>query len=277
MDWNYIYYLLFGFISGLGELLPVSSASHDYLLQLLTQFDTRHPALQMAIHVGCFGAILIQYFRRLAHMRREYRIAAMPQQKRKRQPDMMAVMDAKVMLVALIPILLAVLLSEKAYARLASLPILCLLLVLSGVLLYIPQFLPGANKDSRSLSRKDSLILGLSAGLGMIPGFSGVGSTISVGLIKGCDRSYIMDIAMLAMLPLLLGCAVMDGIVLFASGIVVQTVFWIYCVIAAVAAFGGAWIAFAIMRYLSMKSNIHSFAYYNWGLGLFGFLVYLMI
>ena len=276
MDWNIVYYLLFGLLSGFGELLPVSSEAHDYLIQALTQFDTRHPALQLAIHFGCFAAVFLQYFRRIDHMRREYRIAALPQHKRKRQPDMMAVMDAKVLLVALIPVLVSVLLSAGAYRGLAALPFMSLVLVLGGIMVYIPQYLPGANKDSRSLSRKDSLILGLAAGLGVIPGASRIGSMISVGLIKGCERSYILDIAMLISLPALLGLMLVDGFALLSGGMVIQSFSWIYCLIAAISAFAGAWLAMVIMRYLSMKSNFYNFAYYNWGLGLFSFLVYLM-
>jgi len=51
----------------------------------------------------------------------------------------------------------------------------------------------------------------------------------------------------------------------------------LYCLLAAGSAFGGAWLAMVIMRFLSVKSSFYGFAYYNWGLALFSFLVYLMI
>lgn len=277
MDHNILYYLLYGFAAGLGELLPVSAEVNGYLISLMTQFDTMHPALRLSIHFACFLAVFWGYSRRIGHIRRELKIARMPQQKRKRQPDLMAVLDAKVILAGLIPMVIGVALSSAAYQRLAVLPWLSVLLVAGGILLYLPQYLPGANKDSRSLSRKDGLILGFSAALGVIPGFSRLGSMISVGLMKGCDRSYILDMAMLASLPLLLGLMIVDGIALAMSATVISGSMAICLLVASAAAFGGAWLGMVIMRFLSVKSNFYGFAYFNWGLALFGFLVYLMI
>ena len=277
MDWEFLYYLLYGFVSGLGELLPVSPAAHGYLLEVLTRFEATQPALLLSIHLGCFLAVCLQYHRRVGHMYRELKIARLPLDKRKRPVDTIAVLDAKVLSVGAVPLLLAVVFSAVAYNKLAILPLLSLVLVLGGVVLYIPQFLPGANKDSRALSQKDSILLGLAGAAGVIPGMSRMGTMISVGLIRGCDRSYILDIAMLASLPVLLGLMVVDGVMLLMSGTALTGMMLLYCALAAAAALGGAWLAMVIMRFLSVKSNFYGFAYFNWGLGLFSFLVYLMI
>ena len=277
MDWNFLYYILYGFLAGLGELLPVSSTAHGYLIQLMSRFDTFEPSLLLAVHLACFLAICIFSRGRIGHIRREMKIASLPANKRKRQPDMVAVLDGKVILTALIPLLIGVGFSSYASRRLGTLPAISLLLLISGVVLYIPQFLPGANKDSRSLSRKDAVILGISGAVGVIPGISRMGTMISVGLMKGCERSYILDIALLASLPVLLGLMIVDCVMIAMAGTVVGTMMLIYCVLAAAAAFGGAWLAMVIMRFLSVKSSFYGFAYYNWGLALFSFLVYLMI
>ena len=277
MDWNIVYYLLYGFLAGLGELLPVSSAAHGYLIELMTRFDTAEPALLLSVHLACFAAICIRSHRRIGHIHRELKIASLPVKKRKRQPDMTAVLDAKVLFTAMIPLLIGVCLSNLAFQKLAALPAISLLLLLSGVVLYIPQFLPGANKDSRALSRKDALILGISGAVGVIPGVSRIGTMISVGLMRGCDRSYILDMALLASLPVLLGLMIVDVVMITIAGTAFGAMMVIYCVLAAAAAFGGAWLSMVIMRFLSVKSNFYGFAYYNWGLALFSFLVYLMI
>jgi hypothetical protein len=75
----------------------------------------------------------------------------------------------------------------------------------------------------------------------------------------------------------LLGLMIVDGVMIAMAGAVYETMMVIYCLVAAAAAFGGAWLAMVIMRFLSVKSNFYGFAYYNWGLALFSFLVYLMI
>jgi undecaprenyl-diphosphatase len=277
MDWNIVYYILYGFLAGLGELLPVSSTAHGYLIQLMSQFDTFAPALLLSVHFACFMAVCVYNRRRIGHIRRELKIASLPANKRKRQPDMVAVLDAKVILTALIPLLIGVGLSSLAFRKLGTLPAISLLLLIGGVVLYIPQYLPGANKDSRSLSRKDALMLGISGAVGVIPGISRIGTIISVGLMKGCDRSYILDIALLASLPVLLGLMIVDCVAIAMAPAAIGLMMLLYCLLAAAAAFGGAWLAMVIMRFLSVKSNFYGFAYYNWGLALFSFLVYLMI
>ena len=277
MDWNIIYYILYGFLAGLGELLPVSSTAHGYLIQLMSQFDTFAPALLLSVHFACFMAVCVYNRRRIGHIRRELKIASLPANKRKRQPDMVAVLDAKVILTALIPLLIGVGLSSLAFRKLGTLPAISLLLLIGGVVLYIPQYLPGANKDSRSLSRKDALMLGISGAVGVIPGISRIGTMISVGLMKGCDRGYILDIALLASLPVLLGLMIVDCVAIAMAPAAIGLMMLLYCLLAAAAAFGGAWLAMVIMRFLSVKSNFYGFAYYNWGLALFSFLVYLMI
>lgn len=277
MDWNIIYYILYGFLAGLGELLPVSSTAHGYLIQLMSQFDTFAPALLLSVHFACFMAVCVYNRRRIGHIRRELKIASLPANKRKRQPDMVAVLDARVILTALIPLLIGVGLSSLAFRKLGTLPAISLLLLIGGVVLYIPQYLPGANKDSRSLSRKDALMLGISGAVGVIPGISRIGTMISVGLMKGCDRGYILDIALLASLPVLLGLMIVDCVAIAMAPAAIGLMMLLYCLLAAAAAFGGAWLAMVIMRFLSVKSNFYGFAYYNWGLALFSFLVYLMI
>ena len=277
MDWNIVYYILYGFLAGLGELLPVSSTAHGYLIQLMSQFDTFAPALLLSVHFACFMAVCVYNRRRIGHIRRELKIASLPANKRKRQPDMVAVLDAKVILTALIPLLIGVGLSSLAFRKLGTLPAISLLLLIGGVVLYIPQYLPGANKDSRSLSRKDALMLGISGAVGVIPGISRIGTIISVGLMKGCDRGYILDIALLASLPVLLGLMIVDCVAIAMAPAAIGLMMLLYCLLAAAAAFGGAWLAMVIMRFLSVKSNFYGFAYYNWGLALFSFLVYLMI
>ena len=69
----------------------------------------------------------------------------------------------------------------------------------------------------------------------------------------------------------------MHIIAIALAGTVVSGMLLLYGMFAAVAAAGGAFLAIAIMRYLISKSNFHDIAYYSWGIGLFGFLAYLVI
>lgn len=276
MDW--LVYIFYGFISGLGELLPVSTGAHDFFLRLMTNFQPNQPLLRFCIHAASLGALVMLCRHRAFHVYREMRIASQPTRHRKRQPDLVAVLDGKVVLTIFVPAVLGLLLSSFLQSYFSGLVLVVLFLVISGTLIYVPHFLPGANRDSRHLSRLEALMFGVFAGISALPGISRMGGLLSVGALRGCSRSYLLDIAFLLLIPLLAVMAVIDLLTLLTGGIAAITlVYLLQCVLAGAAAFGGACLAIATMRFVSVNMGYTIFAYYNWGLGIFGFILYLMI
>ena len=71
MDWNYVYYLLYGFVAGLAEFLPVSASAHGYLLEQMSDFNAMHPLLLLCIHGGCFLSVAMGYRARVGHISRD--------------------------------------------------------------------------------------------------------------------------------------------------------------------------------------------------------------
>ena len=275
---NWLVYLFYGFVSGLGELMPVSTGAHDYFLNLMTPFDTTAPLLRLCVHLGVLAALFLFCRLRTAHIYRELRIASQPARRRKRQPDLVAVLDGRVVLTMLVPTAVSVLLTSLIRRHFDSLPMVVVLLLLSGIVIYVPHFLPGANRDSRHLSRLEALMFGVCAGLSAFPGISRVGSLLSAGGLSGCSRAYLLDIAYVLLIPVLILTIVLDLLALLAGGLTAVTlIIFFYCLLAAAAAFGGACLAIVTMRYLSVNMGYTAFAYFNWGLCAFGFILYLMI
>lgn len=278
MDWNVLLYILYGLILGLGEILPVSPSAHGVLITFMTTWDNQQPLMLLMCHFASLVALVICLRHRIAHIRAELRIASTPPRRRKRQPDLIAVLDGRVITAICVPMAICLLLSRSAYSTFDSLPMLTLMLVISGILVYIPQFLRGANRDARHMSRKDSLILGLCAGLSAIPGISRMGALLSAGLMRGCEKHYILDVALLASIPALVVLILVDAVALITAGLAgITAMAVLYCALAAAAAFGGTWLAILVMRFLSVNAGYSVFAYYSWGLGLFSFILYLMV
>lgn len=276
MDW--LTFIFYGFLTGLGELVPVSAGAHDYLLEFMTRFDPRQPLLRLWIHTAALAALLLFHRHRVAHIYRELQINAQSVRRRRRQPDLTAVLDGRVVITALVPAAIGVLLTSFLRRFSHSLPLAVLLLMLSGGAIYAPHFLPGANRDSRHLSRMEALVFGICAGLSAFPGVSRVGGVLSSGAFLGCSRKYMLEIAYLLLIPLLGIMLVMDVLGILAAGMATITfLYFLQCLVAGLAAFGGACLGIALMRFLSVNMGYTAFAYYNWGLGIFGFILYLMI
>ena len=271
MDW--LIAILYGFFTGLGQLLPVSVSAHDYFLACISRFEMNQPLLLLWIHMATFGALFLFYRRRAAHIYRQMRIRGT-----KRQADLGAVLDGQVVRSMLLPAAIGLVFSGWLQRRFGTLPSTVFWLILSGAAIYIPHFLPTGNRDSNHISRLEAMLFGILSALSAIPGLSRIGAIVSFGSLRGCSRAYLMDMVMLMLLPLMLLQILLDLVAVVLSGLAALTaLYWLQCALAGIAAFGGACLGIACMRFLSVERGYTAFAYFNWGLGIFGFILYLMI
>lgn len=277
MELSWLESLVYGLISGLAEFLPISAEAHRALfLKLVGAGEV--PVLRLAVHLGALPALLIACGPILSRLRRERRIASVPKNRRKRQPDLKSLLDMRVLRTALIPLLLTFLAYPIVSDLHERLWLLAAFLGINGILLYAPQFLPGANKDSLSLSSLDGVLIGLGAGIGAIPGISRVGGALFAGLTRGAERRYALDLSLLLMIPALIVLLLFDGWWLIAgTGSIFTAMLVLQFVTAAAASFGSACLAIFIMRFLSVKAGYSGFAYYSWGMALLALILYLMV
>lgn len=273
-----IFYIFYGLICGLTEFMPVSTAAHSFLLEELTNYQTRHPLTLLLIHFACLLVVLIQCRHRISHMRRELHLQWQKPKIRKRQPDRMTVLDGKIAIMAALPTVLMLAFSDYTYQAFTNTLSLSILLIVSGILIYLPQFQPGANRISPHITPLEALSMGLFGGFGVMPGLSRMGCFISLGMLRGWDRKYVLDIAFLVSVPALAILIILDLVSLIVIGLgTISMGMFLYSTLAGITAFAGAWLAIVIMRYLCSGANYSGFAYYNWGLGLFAFILYLMV
>lgn len=277
MELSWLESLIYGLVSGLVEFLPISAEAHRALFLKLVG-AREEPALRLAVHIGALLALLISCAPMLSKLRRERRIASVPKKRRKRQPDLKTMLDIRLLRTALVPLLL----TFVAYPVLSDITerlwILAILLGVNGILLYTPQFIPGANKDSQSLSSLDAVVIGLGSGIGAVPGISRVSATLFASHISGTERRYALDICFLLCIPSLIVLLLFDCWWLIAgTGSAVSFILILQWITAAAAAFGTGYFAIFIMRFLSVKAGFSGFAYYCWGAALFALILYLLI
>lgn len=273
-----LFYIFYGFVSGLAEFLPVSASAQSYLISELTAMETRHPLMLLLIHTAALAVVLIQCRHRLGHMRRELYLHYQPQGRRKRQPDRMTVLDGKLTITISLVAAAMLAFSNVAYEKWCSMLLLSVTLTVSGILVYLPQFRPSANRDGRHMSRLEAVSLGLCAGAGLLPGISRMGTFLSIGQMRGCEKRYLLDIALLVSIPVLGMLVLLDFISLLVLGFAAVTgQMVLFSFLAGASAFGGAWLSVAVVRYLCAGSGYGALAYYSWGLAMFSFILYLIV
>lgn len=278
MNDNLLLYILYGFVAGFSEYTPLSASAHQALFPMLMKFNSTLPLLRFFVHIGALGALVFLNWRKIGHLYRELSIASAQPKHRNRAPDLDAILDVRIISMAGIPVLLGAILSAFMARTNTSLLLLGFMLIAGAVVIYIPDYFPGGDRKTRSMSALDGILLGICAALSVIPGASAVGLMLAVGLLRKCDKSYILDIVFL-ICGMMLACFAVTDLVSFAiSGFAgISLVRLLGCFLAGAAAFGGAMGAIFMMRYLLVKDGVSGFAFYGWGLGLFSLILYLMV
>ena len=180
MDLNWLESFLYGLFSGLADILPVSAEAHRILVLKCFGIQSSTELMKLFAHLGVFGAMYFSCRKQIVRIHRARRLARVPKRRRRRPLDTRSLMDFSLLRTMLIPVILGFLLNRYVEPLKEKLIWIAVLLFLNGIILYIPQFFPTSNRDSRMLSRVEGLLVGLGGALGILPGVSAVGSALSV-------------------------------------------------------------------------------------------------
>lgn len=277
MEWNWLHSLIYGAIGGFFEFLPVPPGAQQQLLMRLTGATEGAVSLGPAVHIGCLLAVFFLYYSHLAKIRREKRIAAIPARRRKRQPDTVSLMEWKLLRMGMIPLILSVILAPWLAGFFKRVWVLAILLCINGALILLPQYLPGSNKDARSLSPLDAMLIGLSGILGVIPGISRVAAMTACAKMRGTDQQFALDFTYLLLIPALVAVCLTELVILVLGGTSLFTGWMLlHGLLAVIGSAASAFAGITLMRFLAVKVGFSGFAYYSIGVGMFTFILYLI-
>lgn len=268
--------ILFGLVSGLAEILPVSASAHRVLMANLLGDGKTHVLLPLMLHIGSLAALFYCCNSHILRLSRAVKLASIPKKRRKRPLDTKSLAEIRLLRTALIPIILAFIFHKKVADFQNNLVIVSIFWILNGVILYVPQFLPGSNRDAANLSRFDSLLMGLGGALSVLPGLSCMGCVTSVASVRGADRHFALNTALLMTIPVTVGFIAVDILAIVEVGLAgISLIVFLKSMISAAAAFFGVQFGIRIMRMLAENIGFSLFALYCWGIGLFTFIFYL--
>lgn len=277
MDLNWFESFLYGTFSGLGDILPISAEAHRILMLKFFGISKNLEFIRLCVHLGIFAALYLACRPQLVRMRRAQALKRVPKRRRRRPLDVRSLMDASLLLTILVPVALGLLLKQKADLLSDKLLWVAALLLVNGVILYIPQFFPTANRDSRTMSRVEGLLIGLGGALGVLPGVSSTGVALSASSICGVERSYSLSMVLMMEMGMQAGLALLDVVALFAAGAgTISAMILLRYLFTGIIAFCGAYLAIKLMQALAEKWGFGLFCYYCWGQALLTFVLNLM-
>lgn len=277
MDLSWLHSILYGFVAGLADILPVSAQAHRVLLLKFFGAKGEMDLLNLLIRLAVIAALYYCTQSHIIRINRARALARVPKRKRKRPLDIRSLMDWSLLKTMIVPVVLGVFLYRYTGSLQTNLLLIALFLFLNGLILYIPQYLPSSNKDSRSLSRVEGLLMGLGGTFGVLPGISAVGTAVSAGSVCGVEQEFCLNMALLMNLCLTALMAVYDVMGIVSNGFgTLSVMILLRCLLTAVAAFGGTMLGVKIMQHLSKEHGYGLFGIYCWGVALFAFILNLM-
>ena len=278
MNLNWLQSLLFGFVSGLTDIFPVSAQAHRMLMLKFFGGSSTTSLSALMLHLSVFAALYLSNQGQFTKMNRARALARVPKKKRKRPLDTKSMMDWSLVKTMLAPTVIGLLLYKSVRNMQTNLLTIALFLFINGVILYVPQFLPSSNKDSRTLSRLEGLAMGCGCAASVLPGISTIGTVISIGSVCGVERVYSLNMALIIKMFLMAGLMVYDvldilsgGLEALSFGLLVR-----YLLMAALS-FGAAMGGIRVMRRLTADYGCALFGVYCWGLALFIFILNLVV
>lgn len=277
-DMNFIESIVFGLISGLSDVLPVSAQGHKAMVLKVFGQHSEDPLMRLLIHGAILAALYYSCSQHIVKISRQLRLSRIPKKKRKRPLDTQLLMEFRLLRVMVIPAVLSLLMYTSTAQWGTRLNVTALFLFLNAVILYLPNLLPTGNKDARSLSPLEGVLMGIGGGLSVLPGISSVGGALSVASACGVERNFALSMTYLMHMVLTVGLILFDFAALFGAGLSAITgTALLNGILAAAAAFGGTYLGIRIMRTLAVNIGFSVFALYSAGAALLSFMLYLMV
>ncbi len=197
--------MFLGLLQGLCEFLPVSSSGHLLLARILMNIQTDSPALKMLdilLHVGTLIPVIVVFWK-----------------------DWIAMISHPIknktlllLIVASLPTLLIYVLAKKLFPAQDGFAVFDSGWFLGASFLLTAAFLLICDLMGRSSRRKTdqvgfghAVLMGLFQGIGMIPGVSRSGSTITGRTIGGLNKTAAARFSFMMSAPAIVGSLLMEG------------------------------------------------------------------
>ena len=267
---TYLLSILMGIIQGVAEFLPISSSGHLALFQTffgMENVEEKYMFFTVLLHFGTLISVCVVYWRDIVDMIREFflGIAALAG-KDTGTPPPPARRMVMLIIIGTLPLFVMVLLQDAVNALFSNSIMVSIAMLCTGFILFFSDRLAKGRKTARNATVADALIVGCGQALAVIPGLSRSGTTISVGMLRGFDRSFAVRFSFLLSLPAILGANVLEIKDAVDAGINMEEM-PMYIVGVVVAAVVG-YFAIRLVKSLSDKGKFGRFAYYCWAVGL---------
>ena len=192
--------IVLAIVQGFTEFLPVSSSAHLFLVPWILGWPDQGLDFDIALHIGTLFAVLTYFFQDwLQILAQGFGLDFGSDPELKKTPRLLWYL-----VLASVPAgLIGLKFKDSIETSLRNPFLMGTMLILIGILLWIAERYSSRNKDISEVSLTDTLLIGTSQALALIPGTSRSGITISTGLFRGLTHSAAARFSFLLSTPII--------------------------------------------------------------------------
>lgn len=199
---------ILGLVQGLGEFLPISSSAHLVITPWLFNWQDPGLGFDVALHWGTLLAVLAYFRKDVWNLIKGFWHSLWPSS-RDLQNNIWQKLSWLLVIASVPGALIGKLFEEQAATVFRNPLLIALTLSGFGVILLIVDSKAKQLKDLNHISKLDSLWVGLSQALAIIPGVSRSGSTMTAGLLLGFKRADVAKFSFLMSIPIIFGAGLL--------------------------------------------------------------------
>ena len=274
--------LFLGLVQGITEFLPISSSGHLSILQNLFQIgysEEDNMLFTVLLHLGTLISIIAVYRKDIKEMLADgFEFLRTRSDSDKDEPVVMKP-PARALLfviVGTIPMVIALIFMKSLSRLFLNVGFIGFALIITGALLFVSdKYVKRGNKTEKSMTLKDSIIIGLAQAAAVVPGLSRSGTTIAVGISRGLSGGFAVRFSLLLSIPAVIGATIVSIYQAIKAGIVLShlPVYLIGFVVAVVVGY----FAIQLLRRLVGKNGFGKIAYYCWAVGILAIILSLIL
>lgn len=269
--------IFYGFISGITEFFPISSRAHQALLRYIFGATSRNSLQELLVHIGLLLALFVGCRDILHRLYREQKTISTSRRRKNRSLDVKSLYDLRLLKTATFPLLFGLLLCIIVGKWKDDLLTVMCFLIVNGLILLFAEHIQHGNRDSRTMTGLDGIIMGILGAISSLPGISRTGIISSYAVARGADNQNAVNWAVLLGIPAIILAAGYDVVLIFSTGFgALSLVAILGCLLSGIGAFAGGYAAISILVSILNHAGFSPFAYYSFGAALFSFVLYLI-
>ena len=270
--------ILYGLVSGIAEFLPVSAEAHQALLRLLFGVSNRSSLQELLIHIGVLVSVFVASRETLNRLRLAQNSLSHTRRRRARnQLDGKSYYDLRLVKTAAVPLIIGLFLRITTQSFDGNLLAVMVFMLLNALVLLLVAHSSHGNRDARTMSGLDGIVMGVAGALSVLPGISRTGMIASYATVRGADTESAADWAILLGIPAIIVAACLDIVGIFFGGLGALSASMVAgCVLSGLTAFCGGYLGISVLRLILNHVGYSKFAYYSIGTAMFSFILYLI-